>query len=141
VLSNRITYILFATHVAASAYHGWSHGVALVPTTALQKLFIDAVVVAAPVVAVTLIFARKLVVGYVLFAGATLGAFVFGVCYHVILDTRDRYSNVHGADAGHFAASAVVLAVIEFISFTWGVRGWRRALTHGRIIPSAAVGP
>ena len=139
VLSNRITYVLFAAHVAVSGYHGWSHSVASVPTTTLQDVFIDAVIVAAPVVAVALILARKLVIGYALFAGAMFGAFVFGVCYHFILDTSDRYSNVHGAGASHFAASAALLAVIEVIGFTWGVRCWRGALTDGRITPSAAV--
>jgi hypothetical protein len=128
VPSNRFIYVLFAAHAAVSGYHGWSHSVASVPATALQDVFIDAVIVAAPVIAVALIFARKLIVGYALFSIAMFGAFVFGVCYHFILDTHDRYSNVHGAGANHFAASAVLLAVVEFIAFAWGLRCWRRVL-------------
>jgi hypothetical protein len=65
---------LFLIHVVVSGYHGWSHGLASVPTTPIQDVFIGAVVVVSPIVAITLILRRKLASGYGLFSAAMLGA-------------------------------------------------------------------
>lgn len=122
VQSNRPTLILFLIRAVVSGYHGWSHIHASVLTTAMQDVFIGVVGVVFPIIALMLILGRKLTFGYGLFSVAMLGSLVFGVCYHFILDTPDRCSNVNSA---HFTASVVLLAVVEITGFGWGLYCWR----------------
>ena len=49
-----------------------------------------------------------------------LGALIFGLAFHFVLDTPDLYSNVQGTGARTFFVSAGLLATVEFIGFVWG---------------------
>ena len=49
-----------------------------------------------------------------------LGALIFGLTFHFVLDTPDLYSNVQGTGARTFFVSAGLLATAEFIGFVWG---------------------
>ena len=103
----------------------------------MQDVFIGVVGVVSPIIALMLILGRKLAFGYGLFSVAMLGAFVFGVCYHFILDTSDLCSNVK---SGHFTDSAVLLAVVEIIGFGWGLYCWQSLITlRSSGLPSASV--
>lgn len=124
--SSRPILILFLIRAVVSGYHGWSHIHASVLTTVMQDVFIGVVGVVFPIIALMLILGRKLAFGYGLFCVAMLGSFVFGVCYHFILDTPDLFSNVKSA---HFTTSAVLLAVVEITGFGWGLYCWRSLLT------------
>ena len=54
-----------------------------------------------------------------------LGALIFGLIFHFVLDTPDLYSNVQGTGARTFFVSAALLAVVEFVGFAWGAYcGW-----------------
>lgn len=129
VQSSKPIFILFLIRAVISGYHAWSHIHAAVLTTAMQDVFIGVVGVILPIVALILILGRRLAFGYGLFSVAMLGSFIFGVCYHFILDTPDLSSNVKSAGAEHFTASAFLLAVVEITGFVWGVHCWRSIIT------------
>ncbi|MBH0194613.1 MAG: hypothetical protein HP494_03220 [Nitrospira sp.] len=130
--SSRPILILFLIRAGVSGYHGWSHIHDSVLTTAMQNVFIGVVGAVFPIIALTLVLGRKLAFGYGVFSLAMLGSFVFGVCYHFVLDTPDLCSNVKSA---HFTASAVLLAVVEKTGFGWGLYCWRS------LIPLRSSGP
>lgn len=126
---NSIIYSIVMIHAVVSGYHGWSHHHSAVPTTLPQNIFIVAVVFASPLIAVVLLVCRRVHSGIALFTLSMLGALMFGLLFHFALDTPDLYSNVRGIGSKIFFVSAVLLAAVELIGFTWGAYCWWRLIT------------
>jgi len=118
---NSVVYSIALVHTLVSGYHGLSHHHSAVPTSLAQNIFIVTVIFASPLLAALLLIRGKIYAGIVLFFSSMLGAFIFGLMFHFILDTPDLYSHVTGAGSQTFFVSAVLLAVVEFIGFVWGV--------------------
>ena len=126
--------MLGALHLAVAVWHGAAHtelGVGLSP---MQNLFVYLVIVAAPMVAVALLWTRYVRPGVWLFLTAICASLLFGVHYHYVAISPD---NIHhlptGSAAAHarFISSAAVLALTElaaalYAAFVLGVYAGRR---------------
>lgn len=109
---------IIVLHLLVIIPHGAAHGHFEIPTALWQKIFIDAVIVAAPLVAGGLLVARRLRAGAWLLLVSMAGALLFGVVFHFLLLGPDHVSSVDMHAWGFlFQATAFLLAVTE----AWGV--------------------
>ena len=118
-----------ALHLLVGGIHQYAHNVADVQTTALQSLFIIAIVTVAPWVAVFVAWKGNLRVGSLIFSVSMGAAFLFGFLLHFVIDSPDLHTNVPAAHRSVFLHSAWALALVEFIGFVVGalVGAWRRS--------------
>ena len=115
-------------HLAVNRAHGWAHLTKPVPNTPAQNAFIIPVIGIAPLVAAWLVLTGRITAGAWLLALSMLGAFLFGVAYHYVIQSPDHVSHVPGGTAGSvFRASALGLAVVELAGFVVGAFGVGRA--------------
>lgn len=126
---NSVIYAIALVHAIVSGYHGWSHYYAAVPNTLAQSIFIVAMVFVLPGVAVVLLVLGRVHSGIAIFSLSMLGALIFGLLFHFVLDTPDLCSNVRGAGSQSFFVSAALLAAVEFIGFARGGYCWWRLIT------------
>ena len=124
VAPNSLVYTIVLVHALVSGYHGWSHDSAGVSNTLAQSMFIVTMVFVSPLLAVVLLARGRMHSGIAIFALSMLGAVIFGVLFHFVLDTPDMYAHVRGRGSQTFVVSAVLLAAVEFIGFVWGSYCW-----------------
>lgn len=121
---------LIGLHALALAAHGQAHQAVPVPLSALQNAFAITVIVIAPLLAGYLILCGAPRVGATLLAAAMLGAFVFGLVNHYVLESPDHVARVPETPWGDvFRASAHALALTELgavAAALWLLRGTRR---------------
>ena len=126
---NSVIYAIVLVHALVSGYHGWSHDSAAVPNTLAQSMFIVAVVFVSPLLAGVLLNRGSIHSGMAIFALSMLGALIFGVLVHFVLETPDLCSHVRGIGAQTFCVSAALLAAVELIGVAWGGYCWWRLIT------------
>ena len=114
-------------------FHGAAHkelGVGL-PTT-WERVFVNVVILAAPIVALILIWTPLVRCGYLVLALSMFGALVFGVYHHYLAVSPDHVSHLPAGDAvGMFKATAALLVVTEAFGTAvgaWGFFGKRAKL-------------
>lgn len=134
--SNKLVFALVAIHAIVAGYHGWYHFSAMVPTTLAQNFFIATVVMAAPLLAAVMLARGRMHAGLAIFTSSMLGALLFGVGFHFVLDTPDLCSNVSGTGARGFFLSAAALATVELIGATAGAF-WLTRLRHISLGPGS----
>src|SRR5262245_1579594 len=111
--------VLAAVHLVVAICHGAMHTELAVALSPAQNLFVYAVVVIAPLVAVGVLWARYVSLGLWLFLTALCASLLFGTYYHYVFVSPD---NIHhlpaGSAAAHadFALSAAILALVELAS-------------------------
>jgi hypothetical protein len=81
-------------HFAVAMWHGMAHMHVPVPLTALQTVFVWAVILAMPFVGICLLWTRGARVGAWVIAVAMLASLVFGVLNHFVLDSPDYVMHV-----------------------------------------------
>jgi hypothetical protein len=116
----RIALTLFgAIHLVVVIWHGATHRELAVALSPAQNLFVYAVSVFAPLVAVGLLWTRYIRLALWLFLTALCASLFFGIYYHYVFVSAD---NIHhlpsGTAATHarFALSAAILGLIELAS-------------------------
>jgi uncharacterized membrane protein (Fun14 family) len=136
----RIALTVFGViHLVVVIWHGVTHKQLAVALSPAQKLFVDVVIVLAPLVAVGLLWTRYVRLAVWLFLTALCASLFFGTYYHYVFVSPD---NIHhlppGSAATHarFALSAAILALIELASAFCAVfvLGWRHASSPTRTI-------
>ena len=104
--------------------HGAAHkelGVGL-PTT-WERVFVNVVILGAPIVALVLIWTPLVRCGYLMLALSMFGSLVFGVYHHYMAVSPDHVSHLPAGDAvGMFKATAALLVVTE--AFGTAVGAW-----------------
>jgi hypothetical protein len=111
--------VLGAVHLIVAMWHGAAHTELTVALSPAQNLFVYAVVVLAPLVAMGLLWTRYVRLALWLFLTAMCASLLFGIYYHYVFISPD---NIHhlppGSAAAHerFALSAALLALIELAS-------------------------
>jgi len=111
-----IAIVLF--HLLVAALHGAAHHHYEIPLESWQRVYIWAVIVAAPLVAGALLVARRLRAGAWLLLAAMAASALFNVYFHFLLIGPDNISSVNLSGWGLvFLATAIFLVATE----VWGV--------------------
>jgi hypothetical protein len=108
-------------------FHGAAHkdlGVGL--PYAWQRIFVNVVILGAPVVALVLIWTPLKRCGYLTLALSMAGALVFGIYHHYMAISPDHVGHLPPGDAqSMFKATAALLVLTEAFGTVVGVLGWR----------------
>jgi hypothetical protein len=106
--------IVILAHTVALVFHSLAHVKLGIFLGLLANVFIYVVIVAAPLVALILLWTRWQKAGLWLLFLSMLGSLLFGVYNHFLVDSPDHVGNVpHDHWGMIFAISAIALAIIE----------------------------
>lgn len=114
-------------HAVIAALHGTAHTDLGIQMTAAQTLFINVVIVAAPIVAAIALWTRFAHAGAVLLAVSMAGSLLFGVYHHYVAISPDHVAHLPAGNLQDlFRATAVLLVVSEVFGAGVGAWGARR---------------
>jgi predicted neutral ceramidase superfamily lipid hydrolase len=114
--------ILTVIHAIVVVLHGLAHANIPVPLSLVQSLFVDVVIVLAPIVAAVLLWTSFDRMGNWLFLSSMTGALLFGIYNHFIAMSPDHISQIPFDDWGVlFQVTALLLLVTEGIGCGVGV--------------------
>ena len=125
---SRIAWVTIAVvaHMIVVSLHGQAHTRLSVGLSAWQQVYVLAVIVVAPLVALPLSFIRSGRAGLRLLLASMLGSLIFGACYHYVIVSPDHVAHLPAGDArGMFRVTALLLLITE----TFGVAVALRRLT------------
>ena len=135
-LTASVLTALGAIHLAIAVWHGSAHAELGVGLSTWQNLFVDVVVVLAPLVAIGLLWTRYVGLGLWIFLVAMCGSLLFGTYYHYVYISPDNIEHLPaGSAAAHarFMLSAAILALVELAAALCAafVLGWHmRSIRH-----------
>lgn len=117
--SNR-TRVSIATvviaHLIVNIVHGQAHRRLGVGLSSWQQVYVIAVILLAPLVALALCFTRYARAGLWLLLVSMAGSLIFGACYHYVIISPDHVAHLPPGDArGLFRFTAVLLLITEAI--------------------------
>jgi len=114
--------ILIAIHAIVVVLHGLAHARIPVPLSLIQSLFVDVVIVFAPLVAAVLLWTAFDRLGHWLFLTSMTGALLFGIYNHFIAMSPDHISQVPFDGWGVlFQVTTLLLLVTEGIGCGVGI--------------------
>jgi hypothetical protein len=99
-------------HFAINVAHGRAHAGAVVPLSPLGMLFVDVVILGAPLAGLGLWRWRPRLGGWIV-AASMGGALVFGLINHFIIDGSDHIAHITAEWSVLFGVTAVLLVVCE----------------------------
>jgi hypothetical protein len=111
--------LLGVVHLLVAVWHGAAHTELAVTLSPAQNLFVNVVIVLAPLVAVGLLWTRYVPHALWLLLISMCGSLLFGTYYHYVFVSPD---NIHhlppGSAAAHarFGDSAAILALSELVA-------------------------
>jgi hypothetical protein len=115
------------SHGVVVWFHGAAHkdlGVGL--AYVWERIFVDVVILGAPVVALVLIWTPLKRCSYLTLALSMAGALVFGIYHHYMAISPDHVGHLPPGDAQTmFKATAALLVLTEAFGTVIGVLGWR----------------
>ena len=104
-------------HLVVSIVHGRAHERLSVGLSNWQNVYVIAVILLAPLVALALAFTRYLRAGLWLLLASMLGALIFGACYHYVIISPDHVAHLPAGDArGLFRITALLLLLTEALA-------------------------
>ena len=131
----RLAIAVIVAHAAVSAVHGTAHHRLSIALTPAQALFVEVVILVAPVVAGLLLWRGVRRSGGALLMSSMFGALAFGVWNHFVAQSPDNVSDTPTGTWGTiFQLTAILLALIE----AWGCWVGFRVLQRPAAINSAA---
>jgi hypothetical protein len=120
--------IAVLAHLIVTMINGQSHTRLNVGLSDWQNVYVLAIVVVAPLVALVLSFTRYLRVGLWLLLASMLGSLIFGICYHYIIISPDHVAHLPPGEArGLFRLTAVLLLITEAFGVVVAALGLRRS--------------
>ena len=106
--------IAVLAHLVVVLVHGQAHTRLEVGLSQWQQVYVIAVILAAPLVALALSFTRYGRAGLWLLLVSMLGSLIFGACYHYVIISPDHVAHLPVGEArGLFRVTAVLLLVTE----------------------------
>ncbi len=121
--------VILAAHTAVGVVHELAHRNLGIELTAAQTLFVNLVILAAPIIAVILLWSRLKRAGTLLFTGSMAGSLLFGLYYHYGLVSPDHVSHLpDGNLQTAFQITAILLALLEALGVSVGIayrNAWR----------------
>ena len=119
--------LVVLAHTVALVFHSLAHIRLEIFLGPLGNAFIYVVIVAAPPLALALLWTRWQRAGVWLLLASMFGSLAFGAYNHFMVDSPDHVMNVPHGDWGYiFTVSAIMLAVVEAIGCV--VAGWALAV-------------
>jgi hypothetical protein len=110
--------IAVLAHLIVAVVHGQAHTRLGVGLSNSQQLYVLAIIVLAPLVALALSYTRYARAGLWLLLASMLGSLIFGVVYHYIIISPDHVAHLPTGEArGLFRVTTVLLSITE----TFGV--------------------
>lgn len=106
--------VVVITHLIVNVLHGQAHRRLGVGLSSWQNVFVIAVILLAPLVALGLSLTRYLRAGLWLLFASMLGSLIFGLCYHYVIISPDHVAHLPAGDArGMFRITALLLLATE----------------------------
>ncbi len=113
------------SHAAVSWLHGMAHKDLGVGLALWERIFVDIVILGAPVVALILIWTPLKRCGYLVLALSMAGALLFGVYHHYMAISPDHVAHLPPGDAQTmFKITAALLVATEALGAAVGAWGW-----------------
>jgi len=108
-----LTAVVLA-HLIVNIVHGQAHTRLGVGLSNWQQIYVIAVILLAPLVALALSFTRYAKAALWLLLVSMLGALIFGLCYHYLIISPDHVAHLPLGDArGLFRVTALLLLLTE----------------------------
>lgn len=110
---------LVIVHLAASIWHGDAHTKLAIGLPPEKNIFVFAVILIAPLVALILVWTRYSTIGLWVLALSMVGALLFGAYHHYVMVSPDNIGHLpEGSAEAHtqFISSAAVIALLELAS-------------------------
>ena len=118
--------IVVLAHLIITVLHGQAHTRLGVGLSTWQNVYVLAVIVVAPLVALVVSFTRYGRPGLWLLLVSMLGSLIFGLCYHYIIISPDHVAHLPVGEArGLFRVTAVLLLITEALGVlvaAWALR-------------------
>ena len=112
--------LIVLVHLAVVLTHGSGHTHLGIATSVWQSAFIAIVILAAPLLAMILLWTRLQRAGVYVLGISMAGSLVFGVYYHFLFASADNVFTLgHRAWTDEFRITAVLLALIEAAGCAW----------------------
>ena len=125
-----VVAIIVLTDLAVNILHGQAHTSLGVGLSSWQQIYVIAVILLAPLVALGLSLTRYLRAGLWLLFVSMLGSLVFGVCYHYVIISPDHVAHLPAGDArGLFRVTAMLLLIMEALGVALAGIALRRSST------------
>jgi len=110
-----VTLVVLA-HLVVNLLHGQAHTSLAIGLATWQHVYVIAVILLAPLVALALSWTRYARVGVWLLLASMLGALIFGAVYHYIIISEDHVAHLPPGNArGLFRVTALLLLVTETV--------------------------
>ena len=137
--------LILVAHTAVALVHDLAHRDLGIELSEAQTTYINLVIVAAPVVAVILVWTRLKWAGAILFAFAMAGSLLFGLYHHYLFVSPDHVSHLPEGDLqSAFQITASLLALLEALGVAvgiWGIILGRGSEGKGPGVPSESLSP
>lgn len=115
----------FAVHLAIMLLHDLAHRNLGVELTTWQAVFVYAIIVWAPLIAVLLMWTRVARAGAALLAVSMAGALLFGAFFHFVYESPDHIGHLPpGELQGLFVVTSVLLVLTEALGVALGGFAW-----------------
>lgn len=128
--SREFALALVLIHLAVSIVHGAAHSRAGVLLNLFGNLYVLAIIMIGPIIAVILLYTNRSASGAWMFMLTMAGSLVFGLLYHFVFRGSDNVVSVNGPWHSLFTWSAVGIAVLEFLGTIFGLWLIRRAAVN-----------
>jgi hypothetical protein len=134
----QVTTAVVLIDAVVSILHGLAHAKIPVPLSSLQQLFVNIVIVAAPAIALLLLWTPLQQLGASLLLGSMTGALMFGIYNHFIAISPDHVSQIPFTKWGWlFQFTALLLVVTE--SLGYAVALWALRMNHNQAIVNGLI--
>ena len=126
-MTNRILCtVAVLVHLTVNLAHGRAHGELGVGLSEWQNIYVIAVILTAPLIAMLLIWTRYARFGLLLLIISMAASLIFGVIYHYVIVSPDHVSHLPpGAAQGVFRLTALLLMLTELFGVFVGWLGLR----------------
>lgn len=106
--------IVVVAHLIVNLLHGQAHTSLGVGLSNWQQVYVIAVILLAPLVALLFIFTRYARAGLWFLFASMLGSLIFGACYHYVIISHDHVAHLPVGDArSMFRVTAMLLLLTE----------------------------
>jgi len=106
--------IVVIAHLIVNILHGQAHTRLDVGLATWQQVYVIAVILLAPLIALVLCFTRYVRAGLWLLLVSMAGSLIFGACYHYVIISPDHVAHLPPGDArGLFQITALLLLITE----------------------------
>jgi hypothetical protein len=106
--------IVVVAHLIVNLLHGQAHTSLGVGLSNWQQVYVIAVILLAPLVALLFIFTRYARAGLWFLFASMLGSLIFGACYHYVIISPDHVAHLPVGDArSMFRVTAMLLLLTE----------------------------